>query len=57
LKLVNILPDEHGYPQISDFGTMRLLNLNATFTQRVGSPLDTAPEMYESVEYIQAVDV
>jgi serine/threonine protein kinase len=57
LKPSNILLDEHGYPQIGDLGTSRLFNPDLTFKRRVRSPLYMAPEMYDDVEYTQAVDI
>jgi serine/threonine protein kinase len=57
LKPSNILLDEHVYPQIGDLGLIRLVNPNVALTRRVGTPLYMAPEMYEDVEYTQAVDV
>ena len=64
LKPDNILMDENLYPHISDFGLSRCFNkslsksLNISMTNRLGTPLYMAPEMYENnMHYNQGVDV
>jgi hypothetical protein len=57
LKPANILIDERGWPQIGDLGSSRLVSLDVTLTQNVGTPLYMAPEMYEECEYTSAIDV
>jgi Ras-related protein Rab-6A len=57
LKPGNIVIDEHGWPQIGDLGSSRLASLDITLTRDVGTPLYTAPEMYDECEYTSAIDV
>jgi serine/threonine protein kinase len=57
LKPENILLDEHNWPQIGDFGSSRLVDLNLTQTREPGTPLYMAPELYDEIEYTTAVDI
>jgi hypothetical protein len=57
LKPENILLDEHQWPQIGDFGSSRLLDLDLTQTRQPGTPLYMAPELYDETGYTTAVDI
>jgi serine/threonine protein kinase len=57
LKPENILLDKNAWPMIGDFGTSRLLDMNVTQTNQIGTPLYMAPEMYGDAGYTTAIDI
>jgi serine/threonine protein kinase len=57
LKPQNILIDSLGHAKIGDFGCSRLGEVNLTMTHEIGTPLYSAPEMWDEGDYTNAVDV
>lgn len=57
LKSLNILLDQNLYPKICDFGISRFKNEEAVQTNQIGTPHWMAPELFESKDYNNKVDV
>jgi hypothetical protein len=57
LKPGNLMLDRDLYVRIGDFGSCKLSVGAVTQTVRVGTPLYSAPEVYENADYTGAVDV
>ncbi|KAH0787398.1 TKL family protein kinase [Histomonas meleagridis] len=58
LKSMNILLDENLFPKICDFGISRFLGENEEIaTNIIGTPHWMAPEMFETDDYTEKVDV
>ena len=58
LKSLNILLDENLYPKVCDFGLSRIVGEEqALMTQDIGTPHWMAPELFESTDYTNKVDV
>lgn len=58
MKSLNILLDSKLFPRICDFGISRFGgDPNAAMTQQIGTPHWMAPEMFESANYTNKVDV
>jgi hypothetical protein len=53
----NILFDEKSYVEIDGFGRSRFIEPNLMLTTAVGAGVYMAPEMYETDDYTQAVDI
>jgi serine/threonine protein kinase len=49
--------DSFGHPKIGDFGTSRLLSVDATLTVGVGTPRYMAPECWNEGDYTNTIDV
>lgn len=57
IKPENILLDGNFNPLITDFGLSRSSDNEIGYTENAGSPIYRAPEVYESKEYDQSIDV
>lgn len=57
LTLGNVMLDENMFPKVGDFGCARFANNDTNKTLIVGTPISMAPEIMESEDYDQSIDV